>query len=168
MRTRVTLLATTLSVFFIVAACTGGSGLDVADLTVELQPTSSPTVRPQSDSRAYQDATELPAVKPARALEVSLEVVSGFEVSSVAFRGSDVIVKYEQIVNEPSELLLVRWIEFASIAVSYLDDPLGQIIIVPIVERREIATVSLRAVDVVDYLDGKRSLEDLLASVVIE
>jgi hypothetical protein len=146
------------------AACGDGTKSDAPT------PTAQRTVTDPSSagSNIGPDGTLLVTPQPQAALEAALEAISGFEITSVTFRGDDVTVKYEQVVNEPSELLLLRWLDFATIASTFLGEPLGEIVLVPVVEGAEIASVTLRAVDVVDYVDGKRSLEDVLASMVIE
>jgi len=146
----------------------GCSGGKKAAPTAAPVATSTPTVAASSGGNGVTGDTSLLQPQPELALAASLEAVSGFDITSVVFRGNDVTVKYEQVVSEPSELLLLRWLDFATVATTFLEEPLGQITIVPVVENTDIASIRMRAVDVVDYIDGKRTLEDVLASIVIE
>ena len=137
------------------------------------QEEATPTARTDvpgssSHSEIGPDGSVLPTPQPEIALSAAIESISGFDVTDVSFRGDDVTVKYNQVVNEPPELLLLRWLDFASVAATLIDDPMGDIVLVPQVENSDIASVRLRAVDVIDYLDGKRPLEDVLASIEIE
>lgn len=160
-----TLLIVTTGVIALAAACSSG-GDSKPDAPTPTTGRSTPTT--SAGSNVGPDGTLLLAPQPEVALEAALETISGFEITSVVFRGDDVTIKYEQVVNEPSELLLLRWMDFATVASTFLDEPLGDITVIPIVENAEIAAVTMRAVDVVDYVDGKRTLEDVLASIVIE
>lgn len=151
-------LLTLLIAGFTAVALACGSG------TVEEEATATPP----ASNQIGPDGERLPNPEPALALSAAIESISGFDVTDVSFSGETVTVKYDQVVNEPSELLLLRWLDFASIAATFVDDPNGEIILVPQVENSDIASVRLRAVDVIDYLDGKRPLEDVLASMVIQ
>ncbi len=163
------LLVVLLGLFAVAAACTqssdGESGTAAPVATATTAPRSEPTTAPIVTGPAGE---EIQDAEPGAALTAALEAASGFNITDVTFSGSDVTVKYDQVVNEPSELLLLRWLDFAAVVFTFVDDPTGDIVIVPQVENSDIASVRMRAVDVADFLDGKRSLEDLLAGIEIE
>lgn len=147
-------------------ACGGSTESDKPAVTpTNQEPAANPA---PAFSEIGPDGNVLTPVDSNLALTAALESISGFDITDVTFRGNDVTVKYDQVVNEPPELLLLRWLDFASVAVTFVDDPNGDIVLVPQVEGTDIASVRLRAVDVIDYLDGKRPLEDLLAGIEIE
>lgn len=159
--------------FGAIALATACSGAGSDDETPAATATSRTTVSDPTSSggsgssEVGPDGAVLPTPQPDAALNAALESITGFDITDVTFRGDDVTVKYDQVVNEPPELLLLRWLDFASVAVTFLDSPRGDIVLVPQVENADIASIRLRAVDVVDFLDGKRSLEDLLVSIEI-
>lgn len=159
-----TLLMLLFGVAALAMACGTGSDGEKPQVTSTSRPPAEPA---SAISDVGPDGNLLPEPADDLALTAALEAISGFDVSNVSFRGSDVTVKYDQVVNEPAELLLMRWIDFASVAVTFVDDPTGDIVLVPQVEQSDIASVRIRAVDVIDYLDGKRGLDELLAGIEI-
>lgn len=159
------LIAILMSSAAVLAAC----GNDAAPEQDAATATSRSGVPGSSSSNQIgPDGSILATPQREIALSAAIESISGFDVTSVSFSGDDVTVKYDQVVNEPSELLLLRWLDFASVAATFVDNPNGDIVLVPQVENSDIASVRLRAVDVIDYLDGKRPLEDVLAGIEIE
>ena len=163
MMKRLSILIGLMAISLLAAACSGGSDDETATATA----TSSSAGQGGTGTGAGPDGS-LPTVTPEDSLTAAIESISGFDVTDVTISEEAVTLKYDQVVNEPSELLLMRWMDFASVASSFVEEPSGDIVLVPQVEGSDIASVRFRAVDVVDYLDGKRPLEDVLASIEIE
>ena len=163
MMKRLSILIGLMAISVLAAACSGGSDAETATATA----TSSSAGPAGTGTGAGPDGS-LPTVAPEDSLRAAIESISGFDVTDVTISEEAVTLKYDQVVNEPSELLLMRWMDFASVAASFVEEPSGDIVLVPQVEGANIASIRFRAVDVVDYLDGKRPLEDVLASIEIE
>jgi len=102
-----------------------------------------------------------------RTLKTALQIGSGFEITSVDSGTQGIIITYEQVTPENQAEMMPRWLDMASVTMSFLDEPVT-IIIRPTGSGATISRVVIDSRDVAALLTGEMSFETAISRIKIE
>ena len=102
-----------------------------------------------------------------RTLESALQIASGLEITSVQSNTAGITITYDQPVAISQAEMMPRWLDMASVTISFLDEP-ATIIIRPTGSGATVSRVVIDSGDVAALLTGEMSFETAISRIKIE
>lgn len=150
------------SIFFIISVVlvimmTGCSG-------DKSEPNTSTTT---STSNVQNSNTEVQEPSDEEFMQTALKSITGLNILEVRIADNDITISYEQITDDSQTVLLQRWLDLSTVALSFMEQP-KDIIIFPVVESSPVSRITIEADNVASMLTGEMSLLETLSSIKIE
>jgi len=97
----------------------------------------------------------------------ALQSLTGLQVRNVQIDKSTVTISYDQITDDSQTVLVKRWLDLATAAMSFMEEP-QTVVVIPFTENSAIARVVMQATDVASFLAGTLSSQELLSLITID
>lgn len=97
----------------------------------------------------------------------ALKSLTGLNILEVKIEKSEVTITYEQVTDDSQTVLVKRWLDLATVAMSFMEGP-QTITIVAVTEDTTVAEITMEAADVASMLAGDISLQEMLARIKIK
>ena len=97
----------------------------------------------------------------------ALKSLTGLNITDAKIEKNTVTLTYEQITDDSQTVLVKRWLDLATVAMSFMEEP-QTITIIPIAENTPVAKITVQAADVASFITGDLSIQEMLSLIQIE
>lgn len=97
----------------------------------------------------------------------ALKSLTGLNILEVKMGKNEVAITYEQVTDDSQTVLVKRWLDLATVAMSFMEEP-QTITIIPVAEDTPVAEITMEAADVASMLAGDISLQEMLARIQLQ